>query len=62
MTFREFVKKQRKPEHLTVLLDGMPEVESWAEVRKYLNARWASEIQLVVVRRLWRKYRDSIKR
>lgn len=58
MTFRDFLAKQKKPAEIAELLKRMPNVNSWAEVRMFLNRQEATDDQFVAVRGLWRKFQD----
>lgn len=59
MTFRVFLAKQKKPASVAKLLRSMPNVKSWAEVRKFLNSCEAEEAHFVAVRAMWRKFMEK---
>lgn len=59
MTFREFAAKQKRPARLTSILEGMPNVKSWAELRKFLTKQQAVEEDFIAARALWRKFQNS---
>lgn len=60
MTFRSFVAKQKMPAPVAALFKSMPNVKTWADVRKFLNRQEATEDQFVAARGLWRKFQDRL--